>query len=233
MEWTSSAIQIWHFRRDKTPASITNGNPDPSTFGTPTAVLAGSCAIDSHFFNHAIVFDTTFCGSWAGNTFQNQGCPMTAGQQSWPSCVTYVAQNPSVFTSAYWHINSIKVYQSAYGGQESISKEITSTVVPVASTSSLSLTSVSVALGASTTTSVPSSLTAVDQTTSAIDVTPTAVPSATHDVPFSVQQTIDSPSTTSQTFPLADMTEWSRHHHGSFTGRPHARFHRRATATDE
>ena len=79
MEWTSTAIRIWFFTRDEVPASISaaDGNgPDPSTFGDPVANFQGSCDIDAHFFNHSMVFDTTFCGSYAGNTWQGDGCPL-------------------------------------------------------------------------------------------------------------------------------------------------------------
>lgn len=80
MQWTSAAIQIWYFPRNAIPASITDATdsdgPDPATFGTPSANFQGSCDIDANFFNHSVVFDTTFCGSYAGNTWQGQGCPM-------------------------------------------------------------------------------------------------------------------------------------------------------------
>jgi len=79
MEWTSTAIRIWFFSRDEVPASIIEANdagPDPNAFGVPVANFHGSCDIDAHFFNHSIVFDTTFCGSYAGNTWQGDGCPL-------------------------------------------------------------------------------------------------------------------------------------------------------------
>lgn len=67
MQWTSSFIKLWFFARGSIPASITAGNPDYTTFGTPMANFDGSsCNIDSHFINHRIVFDTTFCGDWYG-----------------------------------------------------------------------------------------------------------------------------------------------------------------------
>jgi len=79
MEWTSTAIQIWFFPRDQIPASILEANgtvgPDPTTFGVPMANFQGSCDLDAHFYNHSLVFDTTFCGSYAGNTWLANGCP--------------------------------------------------------------------------------------------------------------------------------------------------------------
>ena len=79
MEWTSTAIRIWFFSRNEVPASIIEANdagPDPNAFGVPVANFQGSCDIDAHFFNHSMVFDTTFCGSYAGNTWQGDGCPL-------------------------------------------------------------------------------------------------------------------------------------------------------------
>ena len=56
--------------------------------------------------NHHIVFDTTFCGDWAGSVWAASSCAAYA-----PSCQAFVAANPGVFASAYWLINSVKVYQ--------------------------------------------------------------------------------------------------------------------------
>ncbi|PYH50049.1 glycoside hydrolase family 16 protein [Aspergillus saccharolyticus JOP 1030-1] len=107
-EWTSSAINIWFFPRGSIPADITSGSPIPSTWGTPAASFAGSCDIDSHFNAMQIVFDTTFCGDWAGNVWSSGSCASYAS-----SCTDYVANNPSAFEDAYWTINSLKVYQDS------------------------------------------------------------------------------------------------------------------------
>jgi len=107
MEWTSSAIEVYFFPRNAIPGDITSGNPNPSGWGTPVASFSGSgCDIDSHFQNHNIVFDTTFCGQWAGNVWGSGSCASLAS-----SCDAYVGANPSAFTDAYWMINSVKVYQ--------------------------------------------------------------------------------------------------------------------------
>src|SRR5271170_1477062 len=54
------------------------------------------------------VFDTTFCGDWAGSVWS--GDAVCASQA--PSCQSFVQNNPSAFTDAYWLVNSLKVYQS-------------------------------------------------------------------------------------------------------------------------
>jgi hypothetical protein len=107
MDWTSSAISIYFFRRDAIPADITAGKPNPASWGAPQAAFTGSCNIDAHFKSHKIVFDTTFCGDWAGSVWGDQ-CGSLA-----PSCQAYVAKNPAAFSEAYWLINSVKVYRQA------------------------------------------------------------------------------------------------------------------------
>jgi len=129
-EWTSEYIRIWHFQFGLVPQDIIDGNPDPSTWGLPQANFQGDCVIYDHFADHKIIFDTTFCGDWAGNQFaSDQICGLLAGG----SCKDYVANNPKDFIDtyvpfflhiplqlvrpankrirSYWAINSVKVYK--------------------------------------------------------------------------------------------------------------------------
>lgn len=78
MLWTSSGMQMWSFERDSIPASISNRSAAPllSEFGAPVANFQGSCDFDAHFVNQQMIFNTDFCGSNAGETFQTNGCPM-------------------------------------------------------------------------------------------------------------------------------------------------------------
>lgn len=111
MEWTSDAIQIYFFPRSAIPADITSGNPTPATWGAPMASFIGGsgCNIDQHFVNQQIIFDTTFCGDWAGKVWtQSPTCAPLAS-----TCNAYVSANPSAFDTAYWQINSVKVYQNS------------------------------------------------------------------------------------------------------------------------
>jgi hypothetical protein len=58
MEWTSDYINVYFFPRDAIPDDITNENPDPSGWGTPTANFEsqyGDCDIDAHFPAQTIV----------------------------------------------------------------------------------------------------------------------------------------------------------------------------------
>ncbi|KAF2836328.1 glycoside hydrolase family 16 protein [Patellaria atrata CBS 101060] len=107
-EWTSDAITLWFFPRGSIPNDIYTGNPIPATWGTPTARFRGGCNIPSYFRNHNLIFDTTFCGDWAGNVWgSSPSCSYRA-----PTCNDFVRDNPSAFRDAYWSINSLKVYSN-------------------------------------------------------------------------------------------------------------------------
>lgn len=161
-EWTSEAISIWFFPRGSIPGDISSGNPNPAGWGTPAAKFQGNCDIDSHFGPQQIVrlsllsfpfllppiqetnhvkiqiFDTTFCGDWAGNVWSSSNCRGLAGD-----CKTYVANNPSAFREAYWAVNSLKVYQSSSNaglsigvglGEDGVSVNITGAATTAAET---------------------------------------------------------------------------------------------------
>jgi hypothetical protein len=113
MEWTSQAIKVYFFPRTAIPADIASGSPNPSSWTQPVAAFSG-CNIDQHFQNHNIVFDTTFCGQWAGQVWDtNPKCKALA-----PTCNQYVGANPAAFASSYWLVNSVKVYQAAAAKRE-------------------------------------------------------------------------------------------------------------------
>ena len=105
MHWNSSAIAIWFWPRSSIPSDISSGNPDPSTWPAPMSLFTGSCDIDKNFKNLQIVFDTTFCGQWAGKHWANSTCASKAS-----TCEEYVGQNPKAFADAYWLVNYVKVF---------------------------------------------------------------------------------------------------------------------------
>ncbi|KAI9744151.1 MAG: hypothetical protein M1818_002303 [Claussenomyces sp. TS43310] len=132
-EWTSSYIKIWFFPTGSVPADIAAGIPDPTGWGLPQANFAGTCDIDSHFKDHNIIFDTTFCGDYGNAEWNNNAaCQAIAGAGS--TCNSYVANNPSAFANAFWSVNSIKVYQQS--GNSSFSS--TTTAPPTSSSTPLS-----------------------------------------------------------------------------------------------
>ena len=109
-EWTSDSINIWFFSHGSAPSDISGPNPNPSGWGDPRSSFVGGsgCDIDSHFMNNNIVFDTTFCGDWAGNVFSQDPTCSALGASS---CQDYVQNNPEAFKESYWAINSLKVYE--------------------------------------------------------------------------------------------------------------------------
>jgi hypothetical protein len=118
MQWESSGIDVWFFPRTAIPADITSGSPNPSGWGTPTAAFGGSgCNIDQHFMNHNIVFDTTFCGDWAGQSSSWASCAQSTGVAT---CQEYVAANPAAFKNAFWLINSVKVYSQGAAKRDGV-----------------------------------------------------------------------------------------------------------------
>jgi len=103
MKWDENGIAIWSFYRAAVPQDIVEGSPTPERWGTPSAVLEpDSCDPLAFFKNHSIIFDITFCGDWAGNSYATSGCPGTCEDR---------LMNPANFVNASWSINSLKVYR--------------------------------------------------------------------------------------------------------------------------
>ncbi|QDS67775.1 hypothetical protein FKW77_006451 [Venturia effusa] len=111
-EWTGEAIRVFHFTRSNIPADILAGNPDPTTWGAPLALFSG-CDFGSFVKDQTIVFDTTFCGQWAGAPEVWQADAVCSKKAA--TCADYVKNNPSAFAGAYWNVNSVKVYQQDGG----------------------------------------------------------------------------------------------------------------------
>lgn len=131
-EWTSSAIKIWFFPRGKFPSDIASASPSPSeNWGPPTSVFSGGFNMDDHFKNLKIVFDTTFCGDWAGNTWNTSECASLA-----PTCEEYVSNNPAAFTEAYWAVNTLQVFQDDGLGAGTVSGNETAAAAATATASS-------------------------------------------------------------------------------------------------
>lgn len=99
-EWTSDHIKVWFFPRNATPWDIHRGTPEPSSWPKPQAIFKGSlsCNIDTHFANQSLIFDTTFCGDFAGGVWGNEGGVCSQGGTL--SCEEFVAENPGVFKDA-------------------------------------------------------------------------------------------------------------------------------------
>ncbi|KAF4628552.1 hypothetical protein G7Y89_g9596 [Cudoniella acicularis] len=114
MEWTSAHIRIWYWPGGTVPSDITNGNPNPAGWGMPAGNFdttnGGNCDLDANFLSQGVWFDITFCGMEAGgDAWSSYGdCAAKTGVAT---CEDYVRNNPSAFTSAYFLVNSVKIYQ--------------------------------------------------------------------------------------------------------------------------
>jgi len=107
MQWAGSGIYVWFWPRGSIPSDVANSNIDVASWGTPLATFTGSgCNFDTFFANQNIIFDTTFCGTWAGSVWGSGSCASAAS-----TCDAYVADNPAAFTDAYWTINYVQVWQ--------------------------------------------------------------------------------------------------------------------------
>ena len=105
-EVTASTISIWFWPHGSAPSDVLGASPNPASWGTPAAEFTG-CDISSHFQQMSLVFDTTFCGDWAGDSWSTD---TTCASKS-SSCQAYVENPPSgAFNEAYWTVNSLKVY---------------------------------------------------------------------------------------------------------------------------
>jgi hypothetical protein len=117
----SLGIQVYFWPRDSiiVPPEIRDCGsgggslyPDYFSWGLPAAnfpMCSGYCDYDEHFNAHQMVFDLTFCGDWAGNTWPGSVCQTVTND----TCVNYVNNNPSSFSEAYWVVNSLRVYTPA------------------------------------------------------------------------------------------------------------------------
>ncbi|KZT06212.1 glycoside hydrolase family 16 protein [Laetiporus sulphureus 93-53] len=118
MEWTDDGIKVWFFERSAIPSDITSGSPDPTGWATPLASWPSTdCTTSDFFYDHSAIFDTTLCGEWAGNAWDNTG---SAGQSEscasitgYSTCADFVQNSGSSFADAYWEVNSVKIYQSS------------------------------------------------------------------------------------------------------------------------
>jgi len=101
----SQGISMWYWTRSQIPPDIKGNNPNPSGWGKPYAFFQfGSNCPSSHFTNNQIIFDLTFFGDWDGQVF-GADCPGDG------SCTSFVQNNPSAFTEAYWNVNYVQVWQ--------------------------------------------------------------------------------------------------------------------------
>lgn len=92
-------------QRSSLPSDWNSSSPDPSNWGTPSAVYpASSCDIQQFFGPQTLILDIDICGSFAGDGgAYNETCA------SQGSCLGLV-RTPTNYDTAYFEISFIKVF---------------------------------------------------------------------------------------------------------------------------
>ncbi|KAI8994974.1 beta-1,3-1,4-glucanase [Pilobolus umbonatus] len=104
--WTSKrGVQVWFFPRNKIPADITSGQPNPDTWGIPISDYPFVQCNPNKFGDMQIIINLTFCGDWGGSAYPSSGCPST--------CAAFVENEFASFNQSYWSINSLTMYQES------------------------------------------------------------------------------------------------------------------------
>ncbi|KAJ5837097.1 hypothetical protein N7447_003123 [Penicillium robsamsonii] len=109
LELRDAGIRAWFFPTTTVPVDITDGNPDPSSWGVALADFPSThCDIAAHFKNLSIIVNIDLCGELAAqkqfyDTLYH--CPA--------SCSDFVASSPGSFLDAYWEFKSFKVYRAS------------------------------------------------------------------------------------------------------------------------
>lgn len=118
MVWDDDGIAIYFFRRDSIPDDITAGQPRPDLWGDAAARWpASGCDPYKYFYDNIAIFDTTFCGDWAGSAWTTSGIlgqdTSCAERTGVATCEEFVLNHGSSFDETYWEIKSYKLYQQS------------------------------------------------------------------------------------------------------------------------
>ncbi|KAK4168877.1 family 16 putative glycoside hydrolase [Cladorrhinum sp. PSN259] len=156
-EWKEDSIKVWSWPRGLEPPNVKNGNPNPSSWGTPSfALTQDSCEVKKAFKRMRLILNINFCGDAAGNTW-GQDCRLATGVSS---CSDYVKNNAAAFKEVYWKVKGIKVYQlPATSSSSTISTSTTSSSSSSTTSSSTTTTTSSSTVSSSTVSSTTSSST--------------------------------------------------------------------------
>jgi hypothetical protein len=116
LEWTPTFISVF-FLPYASPAYQSAHNtstPNPSQWGAPIARFSGAnCDFEKRFRDMRIIFDTSFCGEWAGQEWEQGGCAKKTGTKT---CEEYVRENPEAFEKSYWEVRGLKWFQKGDRG---------------------------------------------------------------------------------------------------------------------
>jgi len=116
LDWTADAISVYFFPYNsplyKTVSSASS--PDPRTWGAPIARFgADKCDLKQRFKDLRIIFNTTFCGDWAGQEW-GKSCKKKTGA---PTCEAYVRDHPEAFAESFWEVRGLRWYQMGEGAK--------------------------------------------------------------------------------------------------------------------
>ncbi|KAJ3751028.1 glycoside hydrolase family 16 protein [Lentinula detonsa] len=113
-----TGVSIYFWPTGQVPSDVLAGTPNPAltAWGTPLAQWSSSgCNPSTFFSDHSAIFDTTFCGDWAGEVWTTSGIPgqeqSCAQRTGYSTCEAFVMAEGSAFTQAYWEVQSVKIYQ--------------------------------------------------------------------------------------------------------------------------
>ncbi|TFK76719.1 hypothetical protein BDN72DRAFT_5594 [Pluteus cervinus] len=115
MQWDTTGVSVYFFPSNSIPADIQANVPHPETWGNPQAKWpASTCDPFKFFQSHSVIFDTTFCGDWAGAVWSAAGIPgqeqSCAQRTGYSTCEAFVRAS-GAFQQAYWEVRSVKIYQ--------------------------------------------------------------------------------------------------------------------------
>ncbi|KAJ4118853.1 hypothetical protein NW768_010591 [Fusarium equiseti] len=96
----SDALKIYWFPRNKIPADIKSGKPDPSKWGTPASrfISGPGCDVGKYFKGQTIIINTSFCGDNIDQDTWDGECRESTGAKT---CDEYVTNNPEAFSETY------------------------------------------------------------------------------------------------------------------------------------
>ena len=103
------ALEPRHDGEQPMPIHMPNGTE--STWDIPNAIFTspdnGADGMKRHFRDMQIIFNTAFCGDWAGKVWESSPtCKALA-----PTCQDFVSNHPKEFEEVYWAINGVRVFQ--------------------------------------------------------------------------------------------------------------------------
>lgn len=111
---TGGQVSFWFWPRDDAllpniQTEINSGTIQTGSWATtdPTNTIHLS-ACPGHFQRLAVLINTTLCGDWAGNVYQDAADPTITGMAA---CTGAVADSAFTYNNGKWIINSVKIFQ--------------------------------------------------------------------------------------------------------------------------